>query len=185
MPDDPWNQFPLANSQWEKFPVLRGAAYGPSQGEFSKDQMNGPLGALQKNDLALSPNQQKNYPLGTYADAYKATGEPIASDQRIADSSFVKPHHPTTDTAEFWNGQDQGQVRLVPSFGPFGDKQDYNASFNAQASIALPQAAPQQAVVSPQVTQILQGLSSSTPQAAAPTGDDYASLFGASGMGGT
>jgi hypothetical protein len=140
---DGWDAFPLLQQQ----PLLRGMAYGPSQGEYSRDQLNGPLGPLQQGDLALSPNQQKRYPLGSNVDAYGENGQLIAANQRIADNSFISPHHPTTNVAEFWNGQDQGHVRLVPSVFPgltgvsnpggLGD-QGYQESWNTSNAPAVP-----------------------------------------------
>jgi hypothetical protein len=161
-----WSQFPLLEQQ----PLLRGAAYGPSQNEFSYDQTHGPLGPLVQGDMALSPNQQKNYGgLGSYVDAYGENGQLIAANQRIADSSYVSPHHPTFDTAEFWNGQDQGNIRLVPSLGGFGD-QGYENSLNTWAAFPEVQIAPAaQPTSSPQAAQALnalglQGLQAMIPQ---------------------
>jgi hypothetical protein len=145
---DGWDAFPLLQQQ----PLLRGAAYGPSQGEFSHDQMNGPLGPLVQGDMALSPNQQKNYPLGSFVDAYGENGNLIAANQRVADNSFVRPHVPTTNTAEFWNGQDQGNIRLVPSLGGFGD-QGYENSLNTWAAF-------------PEISQVRQAAQTSTAMGA-------------------
>jgi hypothetical protein len=92
-------------------------AYGPSQGENTYDTLNGPLGKLQQGDIAMSPNIQKQYGgLGARVDLLDPrTGQPILSNQRIADHSYTSPGNPTKNTIEIWNGQDLGHVQVVPS----------------------------------------------------------------------
>lgn len=90
--------------------LVRAMAYGPSQGEYGHDQMFGPLGQLQPGDVALSPNLQKRYPLGSSILVHPENGTPFLA--RVADSSYFGPGKPTRNTIEFWNGQDLGHVRI-------------------------------------------------------------------------
>src|SRR5260221_12608249 len=95
--------------------VMRAMAYGPSQGEYTHDTLNGPLGRLQQGDLAVSPDSQGTFPIGSYADVVDPrTGQVVLSNQRIADHSFIKPQVPTHGSFEVWNGQDMGHMMLVP-----------------------------------------------------------------------
>lgn len=128
-------QASTADSGGFKSGLLRAMAYGPSQGEFSHDTLNGPLGALKQGDLALSPDQLGQFPLGSYVNVVGADGKTILQRQRIADYSYYSPGKPTSSSFEVWNGQDLGHAHLVAASdsgggsgggggrtdGPFGD----------------------------------------------------------------
>src|SRR5260221_62471 len=95
--------------------VMRAMAYGPSQGEYTRGTLNGPLGRLQQGDLAVSPDSQGTFPIGSYADVVNPrTGQVVLSNQRVADHSYIKPGVPTHGSFEVWNGQDMGHMMLVP-----------------------------------------------------------------------
>jgi len=95
------------NGGWD---YVRAMAYGPSQGEYWHDVMFGPFGALQPGDVAISPNLQKKYPLGSYITVSAEGRDPFFA--RVADHSYYTPGNPTKDTIELWNGQDLGHVNI-------------------------------------------------------------------------
>jgi len=133
----------------ELFDYVRAMAYGPSQGEYYHDAMYGPLGALQPGDVALSPDLQKKYPLGSNIFITPKDGDPFIG--RVADHSYYSPGNPTSNTIEMWNGQDLGHVRIskAPEWASgitsmFG-KQSYEPSLeSAQAMSESQLAAPTQ-----------------------------------------
>jgi len=93
--------------------LVRAMAYGPSQGEYTHDTLYGPLGRLRPGDVAISPNLQKKYPLGSQIMVRPQSGDPFMA--RVADSSYYGPGRPTKNTVEFWNGQDLGHVHIGPA----------------------------------------------------------------------
>ncbi len=103
----------------------RALAYGPVAGDPpTKATTYGPLGnRLGPKDVALSPNLQKQFPLGSSVNAVDASGNVIGTYQ-VADSSWFGPGvkgpeaQPTTDTIEF-RDKDRGgkQVYLQPADG--------------------------------------------------------------------
>lgn len=105
-------------------PKLRGLAYGPnSEGATKADQSqtHGALGELQPGDLAISPNQLSRYPLGSHVNVVDSKGNIVLSNQRIADTSWIGPGKPTTDTFEVWNGKSYGSgYYLQPISAPTG-----------------------------------------------------------------
>lgn len=97
--------------------LLRAMAYGPSQGEFTHDTLNGPLGPLKQGDLALSPDQLGQFPLGSFVHVVSPDGKTILQNQRVADYSYTSPGNPTSGSFEVWNGQDLGHAHLVAANG--------------------------------------------------------------------
>jgi hypothetical protein len=92
---------------------VKGRVYGPVVGETHHDAMYGPTGrALGENDVALSPDLLKQYPLGSNI----ISG---GKNYTVADVSFVKPGHPNTNTIEFRDRKDvPDRVDISPSPQP-------------------------------------------------------------------
>jgi hypothetical protein len=78
-------------------PRVRVQVYGPSVGEFSHDQLYGPLGKLRNGDVALSPDLLKHHRMGSHVTLNGV-------DYRVADVSYISPGRPNHNTAEIWNG---------------------------------------------------------------------------------
>jgi hypothetical protein len=95
----------------EALDYVRAMAYGPSQNEYTHDTLYGPLGRLQPGDVAISPNLQKKYPIGSSIYVTPKTGNPFVA--RVADHSYFHPGEPTKDTIEVWNGQDLGHAHIT------------------------------------------------------------------------
>jgi hypothetical protein len=97
----------------DEMDYVRAMAYGPSQGEFTRDALYGPFGRLQPGDIAMSPNLQDKYPLGSMVQVHPPGGDPFIV--RVADHSYHSPGVPNTNAIEFWNGQDLGHVHITPA----------------------------------------------------------------------
>jgi len=95
--------------------LYRAMAYGPSQGEYTKSTLEGPLGKLMEGDIAVSPNLLKQFPMGSRVDIVDANGNVTHRNMRVADTSWITTGKPTHNSFEIWNGQDLGQAGLVKS----------------------------------------------------------------------
>jgi hypothetical protein len=102
--------------------ALRAEYYGPRFGEHNTDVIWGPglpgqagRNKLRFGDIALSPDQLKLYPLGTYVDIVDpTTGQVLRRHRRVADISYKSPGHPNYRTFEIWNDrikQDRARIR--------------------------------------------------------------------------
>lgn len=99
-------------------PTLKGLTYGPIDGEFGRSQIFGPLGKLGPRDVALSPNQLRNYPINSYINA-ASNGRNFGT-YRVADSSYISPGLPTKNTIELRNRDPGGPVSITRASNPYG-----------------------------------------------------------------
>jgi hypothetical protein len=67
--------------------LYRAEAYGPSQGEYTRATLYGPLGQLQQGDIAVSPNMLASYPLGSRWNVVDDQGNVLREGVRVADTS--------------------------------------------------------------------------------------------------
>ena len=97
--------------------VYRAMAYGPSQGEYTHDTLFGHFGKLQMGDMAISPNLQSQFPMGSIVNVVDPnTGQILRANRRVADSSYAGGK-PTTNSFELWNDDDLGHARLELASG--------------------------------------------------------------------
>jgi len=94
----------------------RALSYGPIVGENYRDAMFGPLGRLSQQDVALSPDLQRQYGMGSYVSATDAQGNPIGT-YHVADTSYAQGQ-PTSNTIEFRDASREGDVNLSPASQP-------------------------------------------------------------------
>jgi hypothetical protein len=113
--------------------LYRAMAYGPSQGEYTHDTLNGPLGKLQQGDLAIAPNLLSKYPLGSFVNVVDKDGNVVRSNMRVADYSYVSPNNPNSNAFELWNDQDLGHASLVAAGTPAAPQQAPQAQQPAPA----------------------------------------------------
>lgn len=150
-PNAPISQPGAFNGEVANLPRLRAMAYGPSQGEYTHDTLNGPLGKLQQGDIAVSPNLLNKYPMGSRVDVVDDHGNVVVSGARVADTSYIKPGQPTYNSFEIWNGEDLGHARLVPSNGEPVSVQNYPEEERQIASQKQQTQQPREAQVVPNI----------------------------------
>jgi hypothetical protein len=93
-------------------------AYGPVVDERKRAQMIGAYdNPLTPQDIALSPNRLKQFPLGSWVQATDAQGNPIGK-YRVGDTSYYTKDKPTTDTVEFRDADRSGQQVHLSPLGP-------------------------------------------------------------------
>jgi hypothetical protein len=84
--------------------TVRAGYYGAGVGDRPTRAVTyGPLGHLQYNDLAVSPDLSKVFPLKSYVDVFNKQGKLLLAHQRVADSSWVDAQHPNHRMIETWN----------------------------------------------------------------------------------
>ena len=98
---------------------IRAEAYGPSQGEYTRDTLFGPTGAhLMQGDYAVSPDLSAGHYLGQMFRFTDAGGNTHTG--RYADASYRTSGHPNSRTIEEWNGRDLGTVSDLSWFARGG-----------------------------------------------------------------
>lgn len=112
----------------------REARYGPGIGENWHDARFGPLGALQPQDVALSPDVARRMGL-RYGDTFPYKGQIY----RYADASYISPGRPNKNTIEFWMPPQSGP-QAAPTPGTITDNPfaDWFASVTGGGSFTQP-----------------------------------------------
>jgi len=94
---------------------VKARVYGPVVGEHYRDANFGPTGnALGPNDVALSPDLLKRYPLGS---TIYSEGKPY----KVSDVSYINPDRPNRNTIEFRdtaNPPSRVSISPTPTPGP-------------------------------------------------------------------
>jgi uncharacterized membrane protein YgcG len=103
--------------------MVKSGYYGPGVGDKPfHDVLYGPKGnRLGLNDMAVSPDLQKGFPLGSYIDIYDTKGNLLLGHQHAVDSSFIHSGMPNHMMIETWNRKlksDKVLLRTSPNQEP-------------------------------------------------------------------